>query len=340
MYCRKFLFGKNPEDRDYVPVSAAELYSPDKGYGFVTEQNRREQKLLKIPELNAAFDALYWYQDEKISKLQEDDTGVFLNSDELVASLLKKAGETPKGEGRRIPLSFKTKVPCQGNYEVTITIRTKEPMEDVLIFTGRRRLAYRGDIPAGTFTHRMMVNVCDIIPRGYTEVFADQTLDITVLASRPRLSAVCVEETDSPTLYIAGDSTVTDQSADYPYAAGTSYAGWGQMIPAYLSDRVAVSNHAHSGLTTESFRREGHYAIVEQYAKAGDFCLFQFGHNDQKLEALKAQGGYRDNLLRYISECREKGVCPLLVTPIIEKIDLDDRLVNMETTGILRNGKY
>ncbi len=44
--------------------------------------------------------------------------------------------------------------------------------------------------------------------------------------------------------------------------------------------------------------------------------LIQFAHNDQKLDELKAQEGYRRNLLRYISECREMGAFPVLVTPI------------------------
>ncbi len=44
--------------------------------------------------------------------------------------------------------------------------------------------------------------------------------------------------------------------------------------------------------------------------------LIQFAHNDQKLDELKAQEGYRRNLLRYISECRGMGAFPVLVTPI------------------------
>ncbi|MCD8023590.1 MAG: hypothetical protein LUF30_11680 [Lachnospiraceae bacterium] len=71
----------------------------------------------------------------------------------------------------------------------------------------------------------MMVSVCDIIPRGQTEVYADTTLDIAILSNQPRISELIVEEVDYTTVYIAGDSTVTDQSADYPYAPGTSYAG-------------------------------------------------------------------------------------------------------------------
>ena len=304
MFRREFLLGKG------------DLYQPDKNYGFVTEQNRREQDRLKVSELNSAFDAVYWYQDENLTELLEDAEGVFLDSDAVIRTLADKTGEPEKGEHRRIPLCFKTDVPHQGNYKVTVTIRSKEPMKDVLIFTGRRRLGYRGDIPVGTFSYTMAVNVCDIIPRGQTAVSADKTLDITVVADKPRISSVYVEELACPAVYIAGDSTVTDQSADYPYAPGTSYSGWGQMISAYFNNNVAVSNHAHSGLTTESFRKEGHYAVLEQYCKQGDYVFFQFAHNDQKLDHLKAREGYYDNLITYISECRDKGAYPLLVTPI------------------------
>ncbi len=302
---------------EIVSVTPEDLYCPDKGFGFVVEKNRRQQDLLKIPELNSAFDTVYWYQDEDLSFLQGDDTGCFLDSDKEIAHLEEVTGEPMEGEHRRIPLCFKSDVPHQGNYRVTVTIRTDAPMKNVIIFTGRRRLGFLGDIPGNmVFNHTMMVNVCDIVPRGKKDCYTDKTLDITIVADRPKVSAVAVEEADCPTVYIAGDSTVTDQSADYPYAPGTSYSGWGQMISGYFNENVAVSNHAHSGLTTASFRKEGHYAIVEKYSRPGDYCFFQFAHNDQKLDSLKAQGGYRSNLERYVNESRERGVYPLIVTPI------------------------
>lgn len=317
MFRRNFLFGVDSDTANVIGVSAEDLYRPGKGYGFVTEQNRREQELLRISELNAGFDTVYWYQDEDLTHIENDEDGCFLDSRAVICGLEQKTGEKMEGESRRIPLSFKMNVPRQGNYKVTITIRTDEDLKDVLIFTGRRRLGYRGDIPAGTvFKHSMMVNVCDIVPRGRECIYSDKTVDITVVGDRPRISGVSVVETSCPTIYIAGDSTVTDQSADYPYAPGTSYSGWGQMITAYFNDGIAVSNHSHSGLTTESFRKEGHYAVIDQYSKPRDFLFYQFGHNDQKLEDLKARGGYQTNLVRYISECREKASYPVLVTPV------------------------
>ena len=52
--------GSNDCSVEVVPVTPNDLYCPDKGFGFVIEKNRREQELLKIPELNSAFDTVYW----------------------------------------------------------------------------------------------------------------------------------------------------------------------------------------------------------------------------------------------------------------------------------------
>lgn len=350
MFYKHYCFGTRSkvETMDRKQVTASDFYSREKGYGFVVEKNREEQDLLKLPELNSAFDTVYWYQGEALSYVEEDEYGCFLDSQKEIRRLEKEAGEKFAGEHRRIPLSFKIDVPRQGNYKVTMTIYQpapiSEPEEDVLIFTGRRRLGYRGalcdrtealpgddavpetwnrpDISDGfgksgrVLSRTMTVNVCDIIPRGHINVYVDKSIDITVVADRPGLHEVVVEEVECPTIFIAGDSTVTDQSAEYPYAPGTSYSGWGQMLSAYLKENIAVSNHAHSGLTTASFREEGHYGIIEQYIRPNDYLFLQFAHNDQKLDALKAEEGYRRNLLRYIGECRGKGAFPVLVTPI------------------------
>ncbi len=298
-------------------VTAEDLYDLQSGYGFVTEKNRPKQKLLQLPELNSGFVPMYWYQGKLLTEIRQDEDGCFVDSKDKIKELAREEGSPYPGEPRRIPLCFKADVPKQGNYHVKITIRADEDMEDVLIFTGRRRLAYHGRIAAGKELQlETMVNVCDIIPRGQNRVYEDTTVDITVVADKPRLTQVSIVEETCPTIYIAGDSTVTDQSAEYPYAPGTSYAGWGQMLTAYLNCCVAVSNHAHSGLTTDSFRNGGHYSVVQKYWKPGDYCFIQFAHNDQKLKELTAQGGYRANLLRYIEECRACGVYPVLVTPL------------------------
>ena len=316
-----FQFGNEAyaKEAPVITVTQPLPYSAEQGWGFVTEKIRREQELLRLPELNSGFEPVWWYQDEDITQLEMREEGC------LIADCIgtNGAGKNYDGKewestGGRIPLLFKADVKKEGNYRIKVSLTGCAEMEtEVLLFLGRRHLAWKGILQYG---QRQMVegivNVSAIVPRGKTEMYPDTTVDIALIGKGAALSGVQIEPVECPVIYIGGDSTVTDQSADYPYAPGASYSGWGQMLSAYLDSRIAVSNHAHSGLTTESFREEGHYAILYDRLKAGDYVLLQFAHNDQKLDHLKAEEGYRENLDRYISEIRKKGAYPILVTPI------------------------
>ena len=298
-----------PAGMAVIAVTRPLPWTAEQGWGFVTEKNRREQELLRLPELNSGFEPVWWYQEEDITQLEMKEEGC------LTADC---SGKEYNSAGRRIPLLFKADVKKEGNYRIKVSLTGCAEMEtEVFLFLGRRHLAWKGTLQYG---QRQMVegivNVSAIVPRGKTEMYPDTTVDIALIGKGAALSGVQIEAVECPVIYIGGDSTVTDQSADYPYASGASYSGWGQMLSAYLDSRIAVSNHAHSGLTTESFREEGHYAILYDRLKAGDYVLLQFAHNDQKLDHLKAEEGYRENLDRYISEIRKKGAYPILVTPI------------------------
>lgn len=307
MFCKKFDFRSAAADSsDVTAVKPQMLYSPKRGFGFVTEKNFEEQPMLQIAEVNSGFEPAPWYRGSDLTRMGQDSLGCFTEQ-----------GDWGK-QNRQIPLRFKCEIPSAGNYRVTVTICPERPMADVRIFVGRRQLAdcLTKCRPGERQICQAVVNVNEIIPRGQEEPMPGRTVDVTVTADFACISELQIEEIKCPVLYIGGDSTVTDQPAEYPYAPEMSYAGWGQMLPWFLEARIAVANHSHSGLTTESFRQEGHYAIVKKYAKAGDYLFLQFGHNDQKLEHLKAREGYRHNLAIYIQECRESGIHPLLVTPV------------------------
>ncbi|MCM1252818.1 MAG: GDSL-type esterase/lipase family protein [Clostridium sp.] len=309
-------FDKADDAQDTIYVKAEDLYTDERGYGFITQQNMENQPLLMFPEYNGGFMPVPWYRVLDFSKVDKR---------------------------RQIPLRFKCAVPEDGSYRITMTIHARKDMSDIRIFTGRRCLAaYIEKLPAGeTFCQDMYVEVCGIIPRGQEKPYENRCIELSITSDRAMTAdgavadgamasdgaaadeafaeaavKIEIEEISCPVLYIAGDSTVTDQSAEYPYAPQTSYAGWGQMLPYFIKGVLTVSNHSHSGLTTESFRSEGHADIPMSRSKAGDYMLFQFGHNDQKLMHLKAYEGYSSNLERYITECREKGVYPILVTPV------------------------
>lgn len=231
-----------------------------------------------------------------------------------------------------IPVSQYTDPVPVGTYKVHIELEADADVSQLFLFTGRKQLRdiltlKKGDRHEYTFYQ----SVAEILPRYYKEVYPVQHLFITYCAEDRAPSVPIASAADSaspvrfvncyaepapgiPVVYLCGDSTVTDQSSGIPYHPSACYASWGQALPAFLGDPVAVENQAHCGLTTESFREEGHMDIVKKFIHTGDFCLIQFGHNDQKLPHLLADREYPVNLKRYIEEVRSAGATPVLVT--------------------------
>lgn len=261
---------------------------------------------LRIPETNSSFLPQWWYAGTAICDVTCTEYGVQATATDAV-----RAEDL---ECRSLPVWFRVDVPAEGVYRTQITVTGTDGGE-VLVFIGRRRLVWRGTLAAGE--NKTITAYCDvfpIVPRGLVDAVPSTAVNVTVVGGALAAAAVA-EAPDVRRIWVCGDSTVTDQTANLPYAPGTSYCGWGQMLPAYLPD-VCITNHAHSGLTTESFTSEGHWDIVKPRLRAGDICLYQFGHNDQKLAHLQAYGGYTDRLRTYIKEARTAGAVPVLVTPL------------------------
>ncbi|GAA0137430.1 hypothetical protein YSY43_42710 [Paenibacillus sp. YSY-4.3] len=135
-----------------------------------------------------------------------------------------------------------------------------------------------------------------------------------VSGQAPRLNMLELQPAPSTlTLFLVGDSTVTDQGED-----GYPYAGWGQLLPALFKHDVCVDNHAQSGRSSRSFIEEGRLEAILQLIKPGDFLMLQFGHNDEKPDPRGTEPftTYKQHLLHYIEAAREKQAHPVLVTPV------------------------
>jgi lysophospholipase L1-like esterase len=119
-------------------------------------------------------------------------------------------------------------------------------------------------------------------------------------------------------IYLIGDSTM----ADKPLVDNPEH-GWGQLLPIFFSDRVQVLNYACNGRSTKSFITEGRWKIVADQLKDGDYVFIEFGHNDAKKEDTSRFTppipDYRDNLIKFIQESREKRAIPVLLTPITRR---------------------
>lgn len=130
----------------------------------------------------------------------------------------------------------------------------------------------------------MLFSACSLFPQP-TTTLPTTTTDTSCGGPPP------ASNSETPTIYLAGDSTVKT------YEDGQYIAGWGQYIDLFLSDEIKVVNAAHGGRSSRSFINEGRlfniddseykYSFsqnggksIEDCIKEGDFLFIQFGHND------------------------------------------------------------
>ncbi|MFB5269611.1 rhamnogalacturonan acetylesterase [Paenibacillus enshidis] len=291
----RFDFGPGIAAEGYTAVGPDCRYDADKGYGFEASGSvyGRDRRL-----------------KEDGGKTGEAG-GIAVPSGDAVVTRLRGSFCIPLGAVFRADLpdgtymvnmltgdelaDTHTVVKAGGSKRVLPPIRTAagqfvEHRFSIPVYGGMLRLAFSGKAPR--------VNALEITP-------APQTL----------------------TLFLAGDSTVTDQPA-----SGYPYAGWGQMLPALFKHDVCVDNHAVSGRSSRSFIEEGRLDALLTRMKAGNFLLIQFGHNDEKADPQRgtdAHTTYKEYLRRYIDAARAVQAQPVLITPVQRRyFDEEGRLLD------------
>jgi lysophospholipase L1-like esterase len=136
----------------------------------------------------------------------------------------------------------------------------------------------------------------------------DEKLTLEFNGARPALRSLEIAPaTNAITVFLLGDSTVTDQPLE-------PWNSWGQMLPRFFTAKVAVANHAESGESLKSSLGARRVAKVLASLKDGDFVFVQFGHNDQKDRATNALAVFQTNLTKLVADVRAKGGTPVLVT--------------------------
>jgi lysophospholipase L1-like esterase len=228
---------------------------------------------------------------------------------------------------------FSAKVP-EGNYDVTITIGDSHEATTTTVKAESGRLMLeRVEVPAGgvverTFTTNVRTSHLPKLPMnapGREEVSLDRfdaansrdwdnKLTVEIVSPHAALRAIEITSAPAaPTVYIAGDSTVTDRD-------GGGDVSWGQLLPRFFKPGVAVSNHAQSGETLKSFANALRLDKVLSQMKKGDYLFMQFGHNDSKdswpQTYVEPETTYKAYLKVYIAEARLRGATPVLVTPM------------------------
>lgn len=230
------------------------------------------------------------------------------------------------------PLEISLAVP-EGNYEVTVDIKAHSDTCFCIFAQNRSFFARDERIRSGeTRSFTFIVNVCGRNFYGDEPREADG-IRLQILCDGNITATAAASPVSVPTVYICGDSTVTDQPAEYPFVPSETYCGWGQAFPMLTKNTVAVSNHAQSGSCTAEFM-ESNLTAFEDKIRPGDLMVIEFGHNDQKKPELAADGGYSKNLDTLIGIARSKGAEPIVCSPI-------NRII-FEPDGHLKNllGSY
>ncbi|CAM3675628.1 rhamnogalacturonan acetylesterase [Marinicrinis lubricantis] len=204
-----------------------------------------------------------------------------------------------------------------GNYKVTVTLGSSDQTAVTTVKEGLGRLR--------------LLDVKTDTGEAVTKTFAvhvdDGGLKLAFGGAAPSVQLVEVKrDTTLPTIFLAGDSTVTDQaSGQYPYT------GWGQMLGLFLGESIAIANHARSGRSSKSFVHESRLLRMAKKLRKGDYLFVQFAHNDEK----NNDGGtlpfttYQEYLKQYIDLARQTEAYPIFIAPMHRRF--------FEQDGTIRN---
>ena len=198
---------------------------------------------------------------------------------QVVDTVLNKVSERP----------FYFSVPVEdGNYKVTVTLGNKKKAAQTVVRAESRRLMVENCVTKkGKFeTYSFIVNKrsqeipgggkVSLKPRELDYLNWDGLLTLEFNGAAPAVKSIRIEpDTTATTIFLCGNSTVVDQELE-------PWASWGQMIPRWFTDKVAISNHAESGLTVRTFLDGHRLDKVLSMLKKGDYVVCEFGHNDQK----------------------------------------------------------
>lgn len=236
---------------------------------------------------------------------------------------ITSAGKSPEGFCTApVPFYFSVALP-EGNYQVRARIGNPVARSVTTIKAEARRLMLlnhelkKGRTEEVTFIVNIrspQISGTDSIrlkTREYNYMNWDDRLTLEFSGHNQAVQAIEIGPAKNvTTLYLAGNSTVTDQDRE-------PWASWGQMITAYFDTHVSVANFAESGESLASFKNSNRLEKILTLVQPGDYLFIEFGHNDQKRsgEGIGPWTSFTDLLTEFIAAAREKGARPVLITP-------------------------
>lgn len=138
----------------------------------------------------------------------------------------------------------------------------------------------------------------------------DNKITVSMTDGSTLLDSVTVERADyetKPTIYIIGDSLVCNYYGDFEQEVGGGRTGWGQVIGNYLNANIV--NLANSGQFAKGLYDTAFPSVVHNRPS---ICLIECGYNDRSYSTREEM---INTVKAMVSECRAKGITPILITP-------------------------
>jgi lysophospholipase L1-like esterase len=289
-FTKKYLFGNTGITKGIIKVDTTAIFTDDAGFGLKPagklETNAKGSKSIFI-----ASEKPFYFE----TQLPEGRYKITL----VLGGNAEGSSTTLKAESRRLMFeNFKTKPGKTAKKVIIVDVRTPQINDSEGIKLKPRELNYLN---------------------------WDNKLTLEFNGDKPCVSSIAIKRVDTmPTIFLAGNSTVTDQENE-------PWASWGQMFPRFLKPNVVVANYAESGETLLSFKRAKRLQKILSRMKSGDYLFIEFAHNDQKQGGnhLDAFTTYKDELKHYIAETRKKGGKPVLVTSMHRRrFDESGKIIN------------
>lgn len=295
----RFDFGSEKPAQGYIAVTPHTLFSAKTGYGFS-------------------------HQSTPVAVRRKGDPleGTFITADK--------------------PIYFSVVLP-EGNYDIKVLLGDKKGVSSTIIRAECRRLMLgqtttaNGEVVAKEFSIHLrdsmirdaagkIISKVKLKPRESAFLHWDNLLTFEFNDSLPKICGLEIKPNIStPTIFLAGNSTVVDQDKE-PWAA------WGQMFPAMIiPGKAIVANYAESGEAMRSFKGANRLEKIWSMAKPGDYLFIEFAHNDQKPGGshLDPFTTYMATLKSWIAEARNRNITPVLVTSMHRRnFDAAGKIVN------------
>lgn len=289
----KFDFGADTEN-GYIGVNSGTNYSDELTYGFIG--TKEDDYKLTLQE---HIDGFRMVQGQKITLSDGDGTADAPNNDFVAVT------------DAQYPIRFAMNVENGGYYNIKVALANASQTEPatVSLFTERRhQLLTNTEIPAGgILEYEFNVDVETYYWKALNGQYKDDTISVEVAGENASIASMEVTKTTGKTIWVLSDSTGCDQPTNFPYFNLASLAGVGQGLTKYLPDDIAMSNQGDGGIASND---TSHYACAKSAFKEGDYLYVEYGHNDTSTD------GYKTNLERYYTDCRNAGVKMIVVGPI------------------------